>query len=46
MYFTAAFKTANEEVSTKRAVLTIGLIFVASLTALSYVYMSFPELEK
>ncbi|XP_050465371.1 transmembrane protein 41 homolog isoform X2 [Cataglyphis hispanica] len=39
-------KATNGEVSTKRAVLTVGLIFIASLTALFYVYMSFPELEQ
>nr|KAF7416731.1 hypothetical protein H0235_011262 [Vespula pensylvanica] len=36
----------NEETSTRRAILTVTLIFIASLTALSYVYMSFPELAE
>ncbi|XP_067204846.1 transmembrane protein 41 homolog isoform X1 [Linepithema humile] len=39
-------KDTNGETSTRRAVLTVGLIFVASLIALFYVYMSFPELEE
>ncbi|CAL1684714.1 unnamed protein product [Lasius platythorax] len=38
--------TTNGGASTRRAVLTVGLIFITSLTALFYVYMSFPELEK
>ncbi|KAH0955793.1 hypothetical protein HN011_003954 [Eciton burchellii] len=40
-----SFKATNDELSTKRAILTFGLIFVISLTALFYVYTSFPELE-
>lgn len=36
----------NGETSTRRAILTVTLIFIASLTALSYVYMSFPELAE
>ncbi|KYM76261.1 Transmembrane protein 41 like protein [Atta colombica] len=39
-------KAANGETSTRRAVITVGLIFVASLTALFYVYTSFPDLEE
>ncbi|KYN14081.1 Transmembrane protein 41 like protein [Trachymyrmex cornetzi] len=39
-------KAANGEASTRRAVITVGLIFVASLTALFYVYTSFPDLEE
>ncbi|XP_011170769.1 transmembrane protein 41 homolog isoform X2 [Solenopsis invicta] len=38
-------KATNNEVSTTK-VITVGLIFVASLTALFYVYTSFPELEE
>ncbi|GAB1861023.1 Transmembrane protein 41-like protein [Camponotus japonicus] len=36
----------NGEASTRSAILTVGLIFLVSLTALCYVYMSFPELEE
>lgn len=36
----------NEEPSTGRDLLTVSLIFVASLTALLYVYMSFPKLAE
>ncbi|XP_012543180.1 transmembrane protein 41 homolog [Monomorium pharaonis] len=39
-------KAVNNEASTKRAVITVVLILVASLTALFYVYKSFPELKK
>ncbi|XP_020283925.1 transmembrane protein 41 homolog [Pseudomyrmex gracilis] len=35
-----------EATSTRRAVLTVGFIFAASLTALFYVYTNFPELEE
>ncbi|XP_035720346.1 transmembrane protein 41 homolog isoform X1 [Vespa mandarinia] len=43
---TVESRKMNEESSTKRAILTVSLVFVASLTALSYVYMSFPELAE
>lgn len=46
IYFTAMPRVASDEVSTRRAVITVGLIFVASLTALFYVYTSFPELKE
>jgi len=46
IYFIGVPKAAIDETSTRRAVITVGLIFVASLTALFYVYTSFPELEK
>ncbi|XP_011708099.1 PREDICTED: transmembrane protein 41 homolog isoform X1 [Wasmannia auropunctata] len=39
-------KGDNGEVSTRRAIATVGLIFVTSLTALFYVYTSFPELDE
>lgn len=32
--------------STKRAILTVGVIFFASLTALCYVYTNFPDLQE
>lgn len=41
-----AKSATNGEVSTRRAVLTVGLIFITSLIALFYVYTSFPELEQ
>lgn len=44
MYFVAISKT--NEASTRKAVITVGLIFIVSLTALFYVYTSFPELEE
>ncbi|KAL2713759.1 transmembrane protein 41 isoform X1 [Vespula squamosa] len=44
--FTVESRKMNEETSTRRAILTVSLIFLASLTALSYVYMSFPELAE
>lgn len=37
---------SHNEISTRRAILTAGLVFVTSLIALSYVYTSFPELEE
>ncbi|XP_015182962.1 PREDICTED: transmembrane protein 41B [Polistes dominula] len=43
---TVVSRKMNEEPSTRRAILTVTLVFVASLTALSYVYMSFPELAE
>ncbi|XP_014486455.1 PREDICTED: transmembrane protein 41 homolog isoform X1 [Dinoponera quadriceps] len=42
----SVLETANERASTRRALLTVGLIFIVSLTALFYVYMSFPKLEE
>ncbi|KAF7393569.1 hypothetical protein HZH68_010388 [Vespula germanica] len=44
--FTVESRKMSEETSTRRAILTVTLIFIASLTALSYVYMSFPELAE
>ncbi|XP_043464153.1 transmembrane protein 41 homolog [Leptopilina heterotoma] len=41
----ASTKEENE-VSTRRAILTVGFIFLVSLTSLFYVYMSFPELDE
>ncbi|XP_012279725.1 transmembrane protein 41 homolog [Orussus abietinus] len=38
--------TTDNETSTQRAVLTVGLIFVLSILSLAYVYASFPELEE
>jgi len=46
IYFIGVSKQAIDETSTRRAVITVGLIFVTSLTALFYIYTSFPELEK
>ncbi|KAJ8675181.1 hypothetical protein QAD02_010967 [Eretmocerus hayati] len=36
----------ESEISTKRGLLIVGLIFVLSSTALGYVYMSFPKLQE
>ncbi|XP_015114417.1 transmembrane protein 41 homolog [Diachasma alloeum] len=38
--------STGEETSTRRAILTVALIFLSSLTALFYVYTNFPELEE
>lgn len=43
---TVVSKKMNEKPSTRRAILTVTLVFVASITSLSYVYMSFPELAE
>ncbi|XP_033216755.1 transmembrane protein 41 homolog [Belonocnema kinseyi] len=36
----------ENEISTRRAVLTVSLVFIISLSSLLYVYMSFPELNE
>ncbi|XP_063987082.1 transmembrane protein 41 homolog isoform X2 [Diachasmimorpha longicaudata] len=36
----------GNETSTRNAILTVGLIFLASLTVLLYIYTNFPELEE
>ncbi|XP_008552487.2 transmembrane protein 41 homolog [Microplitis demolitor] len=37
---------SQSEISTRRAILTVGLIFLTSLTALLYVYTNFPDLNE
>lgn len=39
-------EVVNGEASTRKTVLTVGFILVALLSALFYVYTSFPELEE
>ena len=43
--FVAGTNNVSEGVSTKFAVITIATIFVCSVLALGYVYISFPHLE-
>lgn len=40
------FSDSSKEASTRQATLTVGVIFIASLSALFYAYTSFPELTE
>lgn len=45
LMFVSAKNNVSEGVSTKFAVIIIATIFICSVLALGYVYVSFPQLE-